>query len=301
MTQATGSRVQIAYIAESTFGTTPSTPQTQLIEFSSFSGNLTAETLTDPSINPSRQRSFSRRGNVAAAGDLEVVLCPSNYDDFLEAALMGTWTSNVLKVGTTRRSFAIEQGFTDIAQYRTFNGMVVNRMEVNVPVDGLVTATFGFMGTNTSAFSGTSIDATPTAITQKNKYFHEGGVFLEGGVPVAYFSAINYGLDNGYDPAYALGSTSVRDMTAGTVDITGTVTGLFESVSLYNKFVNNTESSLSYKLISDTDELTFLFPRVKYTAGALPVDGDGPVSVEMSFEAIYDSTEATSLKITRAV
>lgn len=299
MPQAQGSQVQIAFVPEVTLGTTPTTPQTQLIEFNSFTGALNADTLTDPSINPSRQRSYSRRGNVMAEAGVEVVLCPDNYDAFIEAALMGTWTTNVLKIGTTRKPFSIEQGFTDIAQYRTFTGMVVNTMEVNVPVDALVTTTFNFMGTNTSAFSGTSIDSTPTAITAKDKFFHEGGVFKEGGSTVGYLSAISFTVDNGYDASYALGSTGVRDLTSGTVSITGSVTGLFESVAFYNKFVNNTESSIEFTLTAGAESMTFLFPRVKYTAGNLPVDGDGPVTVEMEFEAIYDSVEATSLKITR--
>lgn len=299
MPQATGSKVQLAYIAETTFGTTPTTPQTQLIEFSNFSGNLNAETLSDPSINPNRQRTYARRGNVQAEGQLEVVLCPDNYDAFLAAAMMSDWSTNVLKIGSTRTSFAIEQGFTDITQYRTFNGMVVDTLNISVPTNGLVTARFGLKGTNTSAFSGTSIDSTPTAITSKDKFFHEGGTFKEGGTTVGYLSQIDFTLNNGYDASYALGSTGVRDMVYGNVGITGTVTGLFESVTLYNKFVNNTDSSIEFTLASGAETMTFLFPKVKYTSGNIPVQGDGPVVVEMQFEAIYDTTEATALKITR--
>jgi len=300
MPQAVGSRVQLAYIPEIAFGTTPPTPQTTAIEFSSFTGTLNADALVDPSINPSRQVSYARRGNTAAEGELEVVLCPDNYDAFLEAVCMSTYTANVLKIGTTRTSFAIEQGFTDLAQFRVFNGMVVNTMTITVPVDELVTATFGFMGTGTTAFSGTSVDVTPTAVTVKDKFFHEGGVFKEGGATVGYLSNIEFTLDNGYEQTYALGLTSVRDCVPGTLELTGTATALFESVAFYNKFIGNTDSSIEFTLTAGIESLTFLLPRVKYTAGSIPVDGDGPLVVEMSFNAIYDATTTTSFRITRA-
>jgi hypothetical protein len=39
---------------------------------------------------------------------------------------------------------------------------------------------------------------------------------------------------------------------------------------------------------------------VKYTAGSIPVADDGPLVVEMEFNAIYDATTTTSFRITRA-
>jgi hypothetical protein len=106
-------------------------------------------------------------------------------------------------------------------------------------------------------------------------------------------------INNGYEAGYALGSTGVRSMTEGTVEITGSLTALFESVALYNKFVENTTSSLEFTLVAGTKSMSFLMPKVKYTVANIPVEGDGPVSVEMEFEALFDSTEGTTLKITR--
>ena len=303
MAQASSSNTQLAYIAETVFGVTPDTPNTQLLEYVDFTGNLNAAALEDPSITPSRQQSYSRRGNVMSEGALNVILCPDNYDDFLESALMGTWTTNVLKVGSTRKSFAIEQGFKDLTQFRVFNGMVVNTLNVAINTEGLVTTSFGFMGKSTTAFSGTSIDATPTSVSSKDKFFHENGTFKEGGSTVGYLSSIDFTLTNNYTATYALGSTSVRDLTAGQVAITGTVTALFENVTFYNKFINNTESELEFTLTagSPAETLTFNLPRVKYTAADLPIPGNSqPINVTMQFSAIYDSTDATSLTITRS-
>ena len=299
---AQNSRRQLAFVAESTFGTTPATPQTQLIEFVSFDGDLNAEQLNSASIRSDRQIGFSRRGNLGVEGSLVVELTPDNYDTFLEATLGGTWTTNTLKIGNTARSFAIEEGFGDIAQYRTFNGMTFNTLSMEVTPDALVQASFGLMGSGATAFSGTSIDSTPTAVTKKDVFYHEGGTINEGGSPVAFITAINFELTNNLSGNYALGSTAYRSMSLGRAEVTGTVTALFESVALYNKFRNSTASSLSFILSagSPAETLTFTFPDVRYTSGTLQRGDTGPVLVELGFTAVYDTVSATSMSITRS-
>lgn len=290
---------QYAYIAEVTFGTTPGTPQTQLFEVTNFDGDMTAEQLTDPSIRSDRQTGFSRRGNSGTEGNIEFALCPDNYDVFLEAVTGGTWTTNVLKIGNTARSFAIEEGFTDIAQFRTFNGVTFNTLKLDVTPDKLVSGSFGFMGSATAAFVGTSIDTTPTAITAKDKFFHEGGTITEGGSAAAFLTGISFEMTNNIAGNYALGNTGYRSMSLGKVSVTGTVTALFESVTLYNKFKGSTDSAVAFTLAAGAETLNFNFPKVKYTSGKLTRGDSGPVLVELGFEAVYDTSSASSLVITR--
>jgi hypothetical protein len=299
---ASNSRRQLAFIPETVFGTTPATPQTQLIEFVSFDADLTSEQLNSAAIRADRQIGFSRRGNLSAEGSLVVEMAPDNYDTFLEATLGGTWTTNVLKIGNTARSFAFEEGFMDIAQFRVFNGVTFNSLSMEVTPDALVQATFGLMGSTATAFTGTSIDSTPTAITKKDVFFHEGGTINEGGAPVAFVTGITFELTNNLAGNRALGSSSYRSMTLGRAEVTGTVTALFESVTLYNKYRNSTTSSLSFVLSagSPAETLTFTFPDVRYTSGTLQRADTGPVLVELGFTAVYDSASATSLQITRS-
>jgi hypothetical protein len=298
MAQAQSNLVQIAIIPEVTYGVTPATPQTQLLEYVSFTGDLNADQLTDPSIRADRQTSYARRGNSSTEGSLEVVLAPDNFDTLLEAALMGTWATSTLTVGNTFRSFAVEQGFTDLAQYRVFNGVVVNTLSMTITTDELVRATFGLMGKSTTAFTGTSIDSTPTAVTSKPKFFHEGGTFSEGGSAVGYLSSISFELTNNVTGNYALGATGYRNITAGRVGITGTVTALFESVAQYNKFKDDTDTSLAFTLASGAETLTFTFHRVKYTTGSITASSDAGVTAEFGFEAIAHATNGT-LTVTR--
>lgn len=300
---AQNSSRQLAFIPEVTYGVTPTgTPQTQLIEFVDFTAELESETLTSNSINASRQVQFARRGNKSAAGDLTVELTPDNFDVFIEAVLGGSWATNVVKNGSTKRSFTFEEGFADIAQYRTFNGMIINSMSMDVTPDGLIQASFGLVGAGSTAFTATSIDSSPTAVTKKPVFYHEGGTFNEGGSAVAYISGISFEITNNAAGNYALGNTSYHNVSMGRIDVTGTVTAYFPDPVLYNKFYNNTASNLSFTLAagSPSETLTFSFPDVRYTSGSLQRGADGPVTVELGFTAIYDTTAATTMSVTRS-
>lgn len=300
---AQNSSRQYAYIAETTFGTTPSTPQTQLFAPVEFTLEETAGQVSDPSINAHRQNSYSRPGNRGVSGDLSVVMCPDNYDVFLEAVMGGTWTGNTLKIGNTKRSFSVEEGFTDIGQFRVFSGVMLNSMSLAIaPDDQLIQATFNAMGGAVSPFTGTSIDVSPTPIPEKDKFFHEGATISEGGTPVAFVTGLTFEMTNNLSGNYAIGSTSYFDMSLGRVAVTGTVTAFFESAALYNKYRNNTGTTLSFTLAagSPSETLTFSFPDVRYTSGSITRGTDGPVQVELQFESIYDTTDGTSLIITRS-
>ena len=298
MSQAQNALRQYAFIAESTFGVTPGTPQTQLFDPVSFDGDPQSEQLNSNTIRADRQLGFSRRGNQSAAGSMEVELCHAKYDSFLEAFTGGTWAANELLVGNTARSFAIEEGFTDLVQYRVFNGLMFDTFSVSITPEALVTGTFGFMGSGVSALTGTSIDATPTAITPKATYFHEGGTISEGGSTVAYVTGLQFEVKNNLAGSYALGSTSYRSIALGKVEVTGTVTALFESATLANKYANNTASSITATIGDGTNTMTFGFPDVRYTGLKMQRAASGPVLVELTFTGVYSTN--TSFKISRS-
>lgn len=297
---AANSRRQVAYVVESTFGTTPGTPQTQLIEFNGYQATLTPQELTSNNIVSHRQVTSSRRGNVGVEGTLTVELCPDNYDWAFENLFRSTFTANVLKPGNTLTSYTIEEGFMDLGQYQVVNGVRFNTMSLNVTPDSLVIAEFGFMGSGATALTGTSIDSTPTAITTKNSFFHEGGTFNEGGSPIATLSAINLEITNNMAGNYALGSTAYRSFSDGKFEVTGSVTAYFESAALYNKFRNSTASSMSFTLVAGAETLNFNIPNLQYTGGDFDRGADGPVTVTLQVRGVYSVADLATIVITRA-
>lgn len=297
-TFASGSRVQMAYVPETVFGTTPATPQTILFPMQSTTLDLVKETIEDPTIVSDRMELDERHGNRSVTGNIVTTLQHGQYDDFLEAALCGTWATNVLKVGTVERSFTFEQGFLDLPQYRRFTGVKVNTLELSMAPNQVVQATFGMLGAGMTT-SGTALDSTPTALQNKAGLTHIGGTITVGGSSVVCTS-LNLSLNNGMSINYGIGTADAFGVTYSESVVTGSATFYFEDLVHYNRFVNETTAAISVSCTDGTNTLTFSIPKAKFMGGQLPVPNSGVLFLTMPFKALKDTGTNTTLSITRS-
>lgn len=299
-TIAQGAVSHVGYVVESTWGSTPVTPELTSVPYTSFNINLTKSVYDDASIQPDRMSRYSIHGNRQVAGDIAVNMSANAYDTFLESLMNSTFNANVLKTGTTRKSLTIEQGSPDISQYSVYTGLVVDKMALTVPVDGVVTAQFSFIGKE-MVVTGTPLDATLTPATAGQPFVHEGGVFSIGNQPAnCTVTGIQMSVDNGYTANFSLGNTLACDLSFGMAKVTGSITVYFKDATLLNAFLNGTESSLEFTLTDGTDTHTYLLPRIKYNGASKSISGSGSVILTIPFVALYDSVTGTNLRITRA-
>jgi hypothetical protein len=89
-------------------------------------------------------------------------------------------------------------------------------------------------------------------------------------------------------------------MLPGRSNLTGRLSAWFEDAVMLNKFISETESSLSLVLDGPAGDLTISVPRLKYTGGGLTMNGEQGIVVDMPFQALRDGTAGTSFQITRA-
>jgi hypothetical protein len=87
------------------FGTTPTTPVLKPIRHTGTTLGLSKDAIESEELRQDRQVANFRHGNKSVAGDVNVELSYGTFDDLIEATLAGTWATDVLKAGTTRRSF----------------------------------------------------------------------------------------------------------------------------------------------------------------------------------------------------
>lgn len=304
MTIATGTRARVGYIAEVTQGTTPATPAFAELPFTSWNVNLTRGAFEDNSIRSDRMARYNLTGNSEVAGQMDVNMTHGYYDSLLQSLLQSTWTTNVLKTGSTRTSLAMEEQQLDIGEYRVYNGMIVDKFQLTVPANGVVTGKFDLIGFSQSALStATFTGATwvPVA-TIKNPFTQYGasGFLKEGGATVGYVTGLDFTIDNAHTKNFAIASNVVRDFTSARSKITGTASVFFEDATMYNKFFNGTYSSLDLKLDNGTNTLEFSFPNIKYMGATKTITGAGPVTMSMPFEALYDGTALSHVVITRS-
>lgn len=293
-----GSRAALYYVPEVTYGVTPVTPQMAELSKTSYTLSLNKDVLNDPDILSDRMEAYERHGNYLVNGDITASFKHEQFDALLEAALGGTWTTNVLKVGQTERSFTFESWHGDIARSLRYTGVRVNSFSMSVVPNSIVTATFGLIG---SGFSdGTSqLDSTPTPVVNKTPLTHIGGTIEIGGVAV---KATNFSLsiDNGMEAQYAIGSSAAADVSWSEATVTGSFTVYFEDMAQIDRFVDEVEAEVEIVLSDGANTLTFNMERVKFNGGGVPVPGSGVLFVEVPFKALKGTVSGTPVSITRS-
>jgi len=301
MAFAQGSRSSLSYIVEATFGTTPAGNFINL-PFSTHSLNLTKDRVAGNDIQADRMPRVDRHGNRQVAGDIAVDLRDADYDDFLESALLNTFSTNVLKVGVTPKFFSIEDYAADIDQARVFTGCSVSSMAISLAPNQMVTTTFSMVGKDMT-ISGTQ--KTQDAASGAAPFDAYSGDIAIGNVAsssaVAIVTGLDFTLNNSFAPTFVIGDDSAPSLEYGRAEIEGTITAYFEDAALITRFLNETESELEVSVNDPTgaNAYTFLFPRIKINSADVGVDGPTSRIISMSFVALYDATEGTNLKITR--
>jgi hypothetical protein len=295
---ASGSRHELRYIAEVTQGTTPGTPAMKRLRNTGTTLNLTKDQLTSEEIRADRQIVDMRHGNKRVGGDINFELSYGSFDEILEAALFGAWTTNVLKAGTAMKTLTIERAFLDINQFLRYTGCGINTMSLNIVPNRMVTGTFGVVG-HSMETAGTQLGA-PTDAGTAPPFDSFTGVLQEGGVTNAIVTALTLNIANGIDPSFVLMKQGADELLFGRSNVTGRVSAKFNDLVQLNKFINETESSLSVQLDGPNGDLTILLTRIKYSGGDLPVTGEGPVVLDMPFQALRDATAGTNIQLTRA-
>jgi len=301
MAFAQGSRSSLSYIVESTFGTTPAGNFTNL-PFTTHSLNLTKDRVAGNDIQSDRMPRVDRHGNRQTAGDIVADLRDADYDELLEAAMLNTWSTNVLKVGTTPKYFSIEDYAADIDQARLFTGMTVNSLAVSLAPNQMVTGTFGMVGKDMTISATEKTQDAASGAAPFDAYSGDLKIADTGSSLAA--SAIVTGLDftltNSFAPTFVIGDDAAPSLEVGRAEVEGTLTAYFEDAALINRFLNETETALEVSVGDGTNDMTFLFPRIKVNSADVGVDGPTSRIVNISFVALRDTTEATNLKITRS-
>lgn len=303
MTISTGARAKVGFIAETAYGTTPTTPSLAELVFTSFGVNVAIDQYDDNGIHSDRMEQYTLSGNRSVAGTIESNLTHGIHDSLFESLMQSTFVADVLKTGVTRKSFSIEEAALDVAQYRVYTGVLVDKAEISIPNSGICTVKFDVIGKDQSSLSGTSADADGYTPAASKVPFTDGGAtgyLKEGGTTIGNVTSMVFTIDNGHNKNFAVGSNVVRDLTTNNSKISGSISVFFEDAVMYNKFVNGTSSSLELKLDDGTNQYTFLFPNIKYTGATKTISGNGAITMTMPFKALKDNTSGSNIVITRS-
>lgn len=304
MSTASSNLSRLLLLKETAYGTVPTvgTPSTLRFTSESLKFGLTSETSQE--IRPDRNIVDMIRTGVETSGDINFELSYGTYDVLIEAALGGTWTSDVLKNGVTNRSFSIEQGFTDINQYIAYKGMGVNAMNLEFALESIVTGSFGLMGSDAQRAGAKILPGTPSAATTTEPMDSVSGfadLMIGGNAVTCGISRVTLATTAGLRAQKSLGKLGACAMNLGTLGVTGEIVVYFSDGALYDKYVANQSLALTWKAVDKAgNSYTFLLPKIKFSDGTVNAGGlDQDVELTLPYQALFDPTEACTIKITR--
>lgn len=306
MTIASGSEVRVGYVAESAFGTTPATPTFKVARVTGNGLRTNKQTGTSDERRGDRNVTDVFLLGLGAGGSYDAELSYASFDDWFEAVLCGTWATNVLKNGGTRRSFTFEEtrelGATD--SFSRFPGTEFNGFSLSLAASGKAELSFDLMAKKEDLDDAIISGATYTAANTKAIMTAPRSVtsLTVAGETLKVMS-LNLEATNNMRERPEVGSLYSNQFGVGRFELTGTVEAYFESNDAYQSVLDHGSGALSFTIGDTTNEkYTFLLPKIIITDGQITAGGnDDDVMISIPFQAVYDATETCTIKLTRAV
>ncbi len=211
--------------------------------------------------------------------------------------------------GTTQRSFSIEKEFADVAQFIAYRGMVASKLSLSLASGAIVTGSVDFLGKDSVRANATQLIGTPMASQTydvMNAVTGVGNVMENGAVLTGtYIKTASVALDNKLRAQTGIGTLGNVGVGAGTLAVTGSLEVYLADGTLYDKFVNNTASSVSLFVQDGTaaapgNGYILTFPKIKYSDAKVNAGGrDADAMIAMPFEAVRDPTTGYTMIVDR--
>ena len=260
---SSGSRQICQYAPETVNGTTPSPFDRKSLVFTEITLDAAATKEDSNSILDSRLAQKGAVTGVEYAGDLNSEWRFGVFDDLIAAAAFNDWQTDTPIVdqdtltfgGTTRQSFSILRGYTDINNYHTFRGVHVNTVNISIPEQGLVTIGFGLMGKGrTVASSLPAGTVTTPTLTPTFSNVSVGDILIDGvsQVGVACITAFDFTWDNTMQVQRCLGAgLDIGALIETMANGTGSFTAAWSTGAAANYEKQFTMKSQLRNLLSD--------------------------------------------------
>lgn len=203
-----------------------------------------------------------------------------------------------LLIGNTYRSFTFERAFADIGEFLVYTGCRMNSLALALSPSAITTGTFAVVGQDVLPMATMSIDSSYSAAPTNATLSSTDATIYESSSHTALgvVTGLTFNIDNGIDGKPVIGSNTIPNLLYGNSQaVTGELTVLFTDSTLYNKFVNETESELVVKFAdpNGVDFLRLFLPRIKYSGGSIDDADPQGLPVTMPFTALAPTAVGT--------
>lgn len=204
--------------------------------------------------------------------------------------------------GTTFLALSIQKQFTDLAtEYERLTSMGVNTFSLNVPVDGVVTGTFGMIGKSAASSQSAADSAVVAATTTEVMAAVEDVSKIFEGNAAYGSTAWTMNLNNNLRPRLEIATLGAVGVGSGTIDLTGTLQAYFATPAAMDKYLAFTSSNIAMAMQDSAgNAYVFDIPEVKFTDGKRIAGGrNTDIMADLTWEAKRDPVELNTIKIVK--
>ncbi len=300
---------QSAVVAEVTMGTTPATPAFKLLRDMRISGSSNRGATRSPERRADRAAANFYKNLTSHSRSIEIPFSrDAGTDVLLESLLCSAWSTDVLKNGSTKKTFTLEEkyegGATD--PYRRLTGCMVDSLSLSLRNGEPGSLSFGLRAlaeaTATTAIASSTYAApspgyapvTPADISVTDLF----------GLTTPKVQTLSLNISNNMSELHKWGSVDPYDIGLGLLSITGSVSIYFSAPTDYSTFLTPTGGlTLDLTIGSEAnykDKITLSNCVVSNPSVDDP-GATGTHMVTLNFEALYDSGDAAAIVWTRNV
>lgn len=209
-----------------------------------------------------------------------------------------------IRNATTLRSYVIEGTHLDlVSTIYQLRGMRVGGMRVNGSSQEIVGLTWSFNGKQADATGATILGAGSEQSTDATRAINSSGdvgaIEYNGAALTTGVRSVEFGIGNNARNIPELMNKFPRGIGYGFLDVTGTLEAYFESLTLWQDFINHTERSLLLRFTDfDGNDMIYTFPRILTVDGSPEVGGgNDDVVVSLAFRAVRDLTDNYTIQV----
>jgi hypothetical protein len=207
--------------------------------------------------------------------------------------------------GTTESSWTIERALNDVNQFFAYRGMSPDKLSLKFASGAITTGSLDFQGKDSVRAGATQLPGTPVVSKTYDVMNAVSGVgnVMEGGAALTgtFIKSMDLNVGNKLRARDAIGTLGAVSIGSGTLEVAGTIEVYLNDGTLYDKFINNTSSSIALRTSDGAGNGYIInLPKIKYGDAKVVAGGlDSDVMLSMPFTAIYDPVQGHTIAVNR--
>ena len=257
-TPASGARTRVAYIAEVTSGTTPTTPSILNLRVTGAGIRTNKSTKAIAEINPDLNVRDEVEVTQSASAAYNFALNYGSLDDIIANVLGNSWTTNAISNGNGQAAMTFEETL-DLNGSLSFSRLtygLVNDLSLNVQAGAEISGSFNVVGQKETLATAIISGATYTAANAKAVMAAGQGVaaLSIGSLTTPKVKGIKFDIKRNLRPRFVVDSLYPDSFGQSLVDVTGSIDLYFAANAHYQAVLDHGGGALAFTMGTVTNE-----------------------------------------------